>query len=110
MQAFSAHEQRFGVHAGDVETSMMLALAPERVTMSAAQNFNSAATQRAAHYNLLGDGRSVKLGWHMQDYNPQGAAGDASDASALKGRALVQEAGTQLAVLLRELVAFTPLV
>ena len=110
MQAFSAHEQRFGVHAGDVETSMMLALAPELVTMSAAQNFVSAATERATHFTLLGDGRSAKLGWHMQDYNPHGAAGDASDATARKGQALLQEAGTQLAVLLRELIAFQPLV
>lgn len=110
MQAFSAHEQRFGVHAGDVETSMMLALDPQRVSMSSAQNFESTATQRASHYNLLGDGRSVKLGWHIQDYNAHGAAGDASDATAQKGRALVQEAGTQLAVLLRELVEFSPLV
>ena len=110
MQAFSAHEQRFGVHAGDVETSMMLALAPEHVSMSAAQNFESAATRRAAHYNLLGDGRSAKLGWHMQDYNHQGAAGDAADATAKKGHALLQEAGTQLAVLLRELIEFAPLV
>ena len=109
MQAFSAHEQRFGVHAGDVETSMMLALAPDRVNMSAARNFESAAAQRAAHYNLLGDGKSAKLGWHMQDYNRLGAAGDASDATAQKGHALVQEAGTQLAVLLRELVEFAPL-
>jgi creatinine amidohydrolase len=109
MQPFSAHEQRFGVHGGDVETSMMLALAPDHVTMSAAQNFDSAATQRAANFHILGDGRSAKLGWHMQDYNPHGAAGNASAATAAKGEALVHEAGAQLAALLRELVTFQPL-
>ena len=109
MQAFSAHEQRFGVHGGDVETSMMLALAPDHVAMSQAQHFDSAATQRAAHFQLLGDGRSAKLGWHMQDYNPHGAAGHASAATAAKGQALVREAGTQLAALMRELVTFQPL-
>ena len=32
--AFSAHEHRFGVHAGEVETSMLLHLAPEQVQMA----------------------------------------------------------------------------
>jgi creatinine amidohydrolase len=41
----------------------------------------------------------------MQDYNPHGAAGNASAATAAKGEALVQSAGEQLALLLQELVA-----
>jgi len=109
MDAFSAHEQRFGVHAGEVETSMMLALSPERVDMTQAQAFASASEQRAAHFSLLGDGRSAKLGWHMQDYNPHGATGDAAAATAERGHALLQETGAQLAKLLRELVQFAPL-
>ena len=36
---FSAHEHRFGIHAGDIETSMMLALKPEQVDMAKAQDF-----------------------------------------------------------------------
>lgn len=104
MDQFSADEHRFGIHAGDIETSMMLALSPERVTMSAAQNFSSTSQDRAKHYAILGNGKSAKLGWHMQDYNPQGAAGDAAGATALKGEALVHSAGEQLALLLKELV------
>ena len=49
--------------------------------------------------------KSAKLGWHMQDYNPQGAAGNASAATTTKGEALVQSAGEQLALLLKEMVA-----
>ena len=105
MQPFSADELRFGVHAGDVETSMMLALAPETVKMSFAQNFDSTSRLRAASYAVLGDGKSAKLGWHMQDYNPQGAAGNAAAATAAKGQALVASAGEQLARLLQELIA-----
>ena len=37
---FSADEHRFGVHAGAVETSLMLALAPERIDMSLEDNFS----------------------------------------------------------------------
>jgi creatinine amidohydrolase len=102
---FSADEHRFGIHAGDIETSMMLALSPHRVDMAKAQNFASTSQERAKHYAVLGNGKSAKLGWHMQDYNPQGATGNASAATAAKGDALVASAGEQLALLLRELVA-----
>jgi len=100
---FSAEEHRFGVHAGEVETSMMLALRPERVRMGQAQHFHSISQDRAARFPILGNGRSAKLAWQMQDYNPQGAAGNAATATADKGRALVQAAGRALAQLLTEI-------
>ena len=105
MAQFSAHEHRFGIHAGDIETSMMLALAPDQVAMQQAQDFASTSHTRAATYAVLGDGKSAKLGWHMQDYNPQGAAGNAAAATPAKGEALVRSAGEQLANLLKELMA-----
>ncbi|HSV46826.1 MAG TPA: creatininase family protein [Ramlibacter sp.] len=103
--AFSAQEHRFGVHAGEIETSMMLALRPQRVDMGQAADFGSTSRRRAEHNPVLGNGRSAKLGWHMQDYNPQGAAGNAAAADATRGKALVEAAGSQLALLLRELSA-----
>jgi creatinine amidohydrolase len=99
---FSADEHRFGVHCGEMETSMMLALAPSQVAMAAARDFDSASRRRAADYPILGNGRSAKLGWAMEDYNPAGAAGNAAAASAEKGRALVEAGATQLAALLAE--------
>jgi creatinine amidohydrolase len=100
---FSAHEHRFGIHAGEIETSMMLALAPELVDMAQAQNFASTSEDRAKRFDILGNGKSAKLGWQMQDYNPQGAAGNAAAASADKGRAVVDAAGRALARLLEEI-------
>jgi creatinine amidohydrolase len=100
---FSAHEHRFGVHAGEIETSMMLALKPELVRMEKAQNFHSTSADRAASLPVLGNGRSAKLAWQMQDYNPLGAAGNAAAATAEKGRILVNAAGQGLAALLEEL-------
>lgn len=102
--AFSAEEHRFGSHAGDIETSMMLALNPQSVRMDKAQNFQSTSQSRAQQYPILGNGKSAKLGWQMQDINPNGAAGNAANATANKGRALVEEAGKQLAVMLQEVV------
>ena len=105
---FSAEEHRFGIHAGDVETSMMLALRPALVDMSRARDFKSTSQERAARYPILGNGRSAKLGWQMQDYNPQGAAGNAAAATAAKGQSGVSAAARQLALLLQE-VAQLPL-
>ncbi|MGE6212011.1 creatininase family protein [Comamonas aquatica] len=100
--AFSAHEHRFGVHGGEMETSMLLHLAPALVRMQHAQNFASTSEQRARDYPILGNGKSAKLGWAMQDYNPWGAAGNAAAADAARGQALVEAVGVSLAALLAE--------
>jgi len=100
---FSADEHRFGIHAGDIETSMMLALTPAQVDMAKAQDFHSTSQDRAAQFSILGDGRSAKLAWQMQDYNPHGAAGNALAATAEKGRALLDAMGRSLAQLLDEI-------
>ncbi|CAN5463099.1 creatininase family protein [soil metagenome] len=99
---FSADEHRFGIHGGDVETSMMLALRPQWVDMAQARDFKSSSQERAGKYPLLGNGKSAKLGWQMQDYNPQGAAGNAAAATAVKGRAVVEAAAQKLGQLLHE--------
>lgn len=104
-EAFSAHEHRFGVHGGETETSMMLHLAPELVRMEHARNFASSSEVRARQFPILGNGKSAKLGWAMQDYNPQGAAGNAAAADAQRGQALVQGAAASLAQLCTEIHA-----
>jgi creatinine amidohydrolase len=105
---FTPEEHRFGIHAGDMETSMMLALKPQCVDMAQARDFKSTSQDRAAAFPILGNGSSAKLGWQMQDYNAMGAAGNATLATAGKGRAVIDAAGRQLALLLDE-VARLPL-
>jgi len=105
---FSADEHRFGVHAGEIETSLMLALRGGQVRMGLARDFPSSSRQRSANYPVLGNGRSAKLGWAMQDYNAEGAAGNAAAATAGKGEAVLRAAAQQLAALLQE-IATLPL-
>lgn len=100
---FPPEEHRFGIHAGDIETSMMLALRPQFVAMDQARDFKSSSQERAGKYKILGNGKSAKLGWQMQDYNPMGAAGNAAVATAEKGQAVLQAAGSQLAAMLQEI-------
>ena len=105
MGLFPPQEHRFGVHAGDMETSMMLALREKYVDMAQARHFRSSAEDRAANCPILGNVSSAKLGWQVQDYNPMGAAGNAAIATAAKGRAVIDAAGLQLALLLQEVSA-----
>jgi len=99
---FSAEEHRFGIHGGDIETSMMLALDPSHVDMAQARNFASKAQTRASQFDILGNGKSARLGWQTQDYNVAGAVGNAANATAGKGQTLVDAAGLALARLLVE--------
>ena len=103
MQHISVQEQRFGVHAGQVETALMLALKPSAVRTQQAQAFASTAQDRAQHYPILGNGRSAKLYWQTQDYNPSGAVGNAAAASADWGAQVLQAAGRSLAQLVQEI-------
>ena len=102
---FSAQEHRFGIHGGEIETSMMLHLAPETVHMEHARDWRSTSQDRAERFGLLGNGRSAKMGWAMEDYHSAGAVGNAAAASADTGQAVVQAAGAALAQLLAELHA-----
>jgi creatinine amidohydrolase len=98
---FGPEEHRFGIHAGEIETAMMRALRPDLVRMDKAEYFRSTSQQRAERFDILGNGKSAKLGWMMQDVNPQGAAGNAAAATAENGSALLDAAGRALAQLLQ---------
>ncbi|MFN4003811.1 MAG: creatininase family protein [Hylemonella sp.] len=105
---FSAEEHRYGIHAGQIETALMRALKPAQVRMDAAQRFASASQRRAPGFPILGNGRSAKLAWQMQDYNPAGAVGDAAAATPEQGRAVLEAAGRALAALLQEIDRLPP--
>lgn len=108
MAAFDADERRYGIHAGEVETSMMLALAPHMVRMDLAQAFESSALGRVKNAPLLGQGHS-RLGWHVHDLHPSGAVGHPERADAARGQALLDAIAVELADLMVQLVAFEPL-
>jgi len=78
-------------------------LQPQVVDMDHAQNFASTSQERASQYAILGNGKSAKLAWQTQDYNPAGAVGNAAVATSEKGRSVLDAAGHALAQLLGEL-------
>lgn len=83
---FDAPELTHGIHAGAVETSVMLHIAPERVRMNLARDFPSAGQAVADGSAHLTATAKVQFGWEAQDLHPSGAVGDASIADAVRGR------------------------
>ena len=99
-------EKAFGIHAGDIETSVMLALAPDRVDMGAARshpNLQRDLTERFDHLRAYGP---HAFGWKMQDLSPSGVAGHAGIATVEKGEALLAQAVGGLCKLVHEMRAF----
>lgn len=99
---FPEDEQRFGIHAGDMETSVMLALHGELVQMDQARDFRPAVADIDRAYSHVGLSPAGKLGWMAQDMNAAGACGNAAAATADKGRTVIEHAARQLVSLLDE--------
>jgi creatinine amidohydrolase len=85
---FSAHEQKFGIHGGEIETSQMLHLRPNLVDMTKAQNFISRGENMAQENAQLRSGSPIPFAWMAEDLNTHGAIGNAALATREKGAAL----------------------
>jgi creatinine amidohydrolase len=79
-------EDRHGIHGGDVETSLMLHFRPDLVDMRKAENFVSAVAKAEKKFELLRHTGTHAFAWIASDLNPHGVVGDASAATAEKGR------------------------
>jgi len=102
-EIFPDAEVRHGIHAGAVETSIMLHLKPELVRGDKLAARGSLSAEMEKDYARLSPFGRVGFGWQAQDLNESGACGDATLATAEAGRTLVDQAGTALAELLGEI-------
>ena len=99
-------EKAFGIHAGEIETSVMLALHPELVDVGKASDFSSyqeELVRSATHLRAYGP---HAFGWKMHDLNAEGATGNALSATAEKGRRLIDHSVTGFIELLEDVHAF----
>lgn len=94
------------IHAGDIETSVMLALRPDLVRLDALQDFPSRQADYAKRFTHLRAYGPHAFGWKMSDLNPDGAAGNASRATAQKGEAILSHAVRGLSELLADMACF----
>jgi len=96
-------ELTFGIHGGDIETSLMLAFRPETVDMAAARVFPSSAKTGAVKPT-----GPVSYGWIASDLNPAGTVGNAAVATAEKGAATAAHQVAGFVSLLEQVAATIP--
>ena len=103
---FSSEEKKHGVHAGDIETSLMLAANADTVQMGKAARATPETIAMAQEFKWLGAYRPAGFAWMTQDLNPTGAVGDATLAKADKGAAAIAQGAKAFVELLREIDRF----
>ncbi|ESZ16781.1 creatininase [Mesorhizobium sp. L2C085B000] len=95
-------EDRHGIHGGDVETSLMLHFRPELVDMAKADNFASKVARAEPEFALLRHTGTHAFAWIAGDLNPNGVVGDASIATAEKGRLTAEHQADGFITLLKD--------
>ena len=98
-----ADERRWGIHAGKVETSIMLYLRPNLVHMEHADNFHGLLPQVEEEFTHLRVIGSTYMGWQAQDLHPDACSGNASEADAEIGEIYVTHITEGLAELVKEI-------
>jgi creatinine amidohydrolase len=102
---FSDVERRHGIHGGDIETSLMLHFRPDLVDMRKASQFVSLTRGMEAKFRHLAPTGMHSFAWIASDLNPNGVVGDASAASAEKGRLVAEHQARGFVALLEDVRA-----
>ncbi|WP_176082586.1 creatininase family protein [Martelella sp. HB161492] len=102
----SEDERSFGIHGGEVETSLMLKFRPELVSMEHAKDFISLAKWQKENTKHLQPTPPHTLAWIAHDLNPDGALGNASIATVEKGEAICAHQITGVIELLYDLKSY----
>jgi len=85
---------------------LMLHFRPDLVDMTKAKLFPSKAAEMEKGYKHLRPADQHGFGWIAQDINPDGAMGDASAATAEKGRLTAEHQADGFIALLRDVARF----
>ena len=99
-------EKAHGIHGGEIETSVMLALRPDLVNMEEARDFPSLQSEMertAKHLRAYGP---HSFGWMGTDLNPKGVVGHAKKATPDQGVRLIAHAAEGFVELLEDVRAF----
>ncbi|MEF0940752.1 creatininase family protein [Rhizobium sp. BR 362] len=99
-------DKAIDIHGGDIETSVMLALHPEKVDMTKAADFPSRQSDFIRRFKHLRAYGPHAFGWKMSDLSAQGVTGNAAAATAEKGERLISHAVKGLVELLKDVDEF----
>jgi len=96
-------ERRYGFHAGELETSLVLALRPDLVEMEKAVKHFARFPHTDTPLFYFG---AASTAWLADDWSASGVFGDATLGTAEKGRALIEAAAPKLAALIAAISTF----
>lgn len=99
----TAEEKRLGFHAGETETSLVLALAPDLVKMENASEHYADFPDTDTRLFLFG---SASVAWLSDDWSECGIFGSAIRGTAEKGNALIDNAVSNLTELITAISVF----
>lgn len=99
-------DEHFGIHGGQIETSIVWALAPELVRMELAVRDGAAVGEAYAQHRHLSLEGTVPTAWVTDDLSLSGVLGDATAADLDDGRRIVAHQSTCLAEALLEIKRF----
>ena len=106
-ELYGEMDAKHGIHAGDIETSLMLHFRPDLVDMTQAGRFVPRTVEMADEgYKWLRPTGAHPFAWMAQDVHPSGAAGDASLATAEKGKATAELQAKGFVELLADVARF----
>ena len=103
---FTDGEIAHGLHGGDIETSLMLHFRPDLVRREAIANFVPASLEMAREFDVLGASGPAAFAWLAQDLHASGATGDATRATAEKGRLCAAYQAQRFVALLSDVSRF----
>ncbi|MEI7468435.1 MAG: creatininase family protein, partial [Chloroflexota bacterium] len=101
--AISDNERRLGFHAGELETSLVLALTPDLVDMSQAPTHFAQFPVSAPPLFFFG---AASAAWLSRDWSSTGVFGDATLGTAEKGQQLLAAAKVRLGQLIADISRF----
>jgi len=97
-------EKTYGFHAGEIETSLLLASTPSLVDTTA-YTINYIANIEQPEL-LLPENASATFAWLTRDIAPSGVMGDPTHSTAEKGELWIEEATTKIAAALEAMLKY----
>jgi creatinine amidohydrolase len=105
-EGLAPQERTWGFHAGEVETALLLASAPELVDTGAYTSNYIAHIDKPEM--LMPENAPATFAWLTRDLAASGVLGDPRPATAEKGARWIDQASTKLAAALEAMLRFAP--
>lgn len=103
---FDTGERTHGIHGGEIETSLMLAFAPDAVRMDQLDDFVPVTRAMEKDFKYLRAAVPAGFGWMTQDLQETGAIGNAKAATKEKGEQAAEHGARAFVALLEDVHRF----